>query len=115
MFWGCTTSKICPKYRCKKPLTKVEIDFGFELLIETVENETFSNFKGFKKTLTNLPEIQSDDVDQIGKCLNDAYTGKRVEISYSEKPKKSVTPIIQDFFLDDIESDIKQMLLSILP
>lgn len=96
-------------------MTKVEIDFGFELLIETVENETFSNFKGFKKTLTNLPEIQSDDVDQIGKCLNDAYTGKRVEISYSEKPKKSVTPIIQDFFLDDIESDIKQMLLSILP
>ena len=95
-------------------MTKFDLDFGFEMVLETMD-ETFQNFKGFKRILTNLPEIQNDDTDYIATCLNDAYAGKEIKISYSEKQGKSEIPIIQDLFLNTIEDSIKQILLSILP
>ena len=92
---------------------KFTLDFGFEMFLDTVVDEMYPNFKGFARILPNLPKIDSLDEDYIEKALNDVYRGKDVTLSYSQK-KESDVPIIQEFFLENVEEDIKQILMSIL-
>ena len=83
------------------------------MILDTVVDDKYPNFKGFSRILPNLPKIENSDEDYIENVLNDVYRGKDVTISYWTK-KQSDVPIIQEFFLEDVEEDIKQILLSIL-
>ena len=95
-------------------MTKLDLDFGFEIILDRGD-DTFPTFKGFKRILPNLPDIQNDDVESMENCLNDAYKGKEIKISYTENKEKSEVPIIQELFLNNTEECIKEILMSILP
>ena len=103
---GEKNDKICKK--CKRAVTKFDLDFGFDIILDAGD-DTFPTFKGFKRILPNLPNIPNDDEEFIEKCLNDAYRGKEIKISYTDKQEKSEIPIIQELFLNKIDECIKDI------
>ena len=89
------------------------LDFGYDMFIDTIVDDTFPVFKGFARVLPNQPRLENDDGQYIETCLNNVYRGKDMKISYTRK-EESELPIIQDMFIESPTDDIKQIILSLL-
>ena len=49
------------------------LDFGYDMFIDTIVDDSFPVFKGFARVLPNQLKLENDDNQYIETCLNNVY------------------------------------------
>ena len=91
--------RVCSK--CNKFNDGTNDDFLYQIFVNINGNiENGENFKGFKKTIPNLPQDMSTNAEDIEKYLNDTLVGKAVSFTFTKKQNQD-EKIINDLEIQD--------------